>query len=284
MLWNGSTKHSSPVNRNVAAFLAIAALSMQCNACLAADSDMSMGESKQQEFATPQEAKNPPAAEPELTTADSVQDNPFPFPIWRNRTFDDANDLAGVLLRTAEGPVQIKRVLWNVEEEEGIIYVCYLAGFTREGKSVTFGSPDSCLASVSKDDFLGSAMTGSDAFIIQSFDFATDHEGYLTVANPVFKVGAAARNVRSPSDPCYKDTVRRCQNLNCNTSQCGFQLGTIGITTPRSNEGRAQLKPIIAEREPVVCRCGAGGTGVCVVVEVSSCRGTCPAGDRKSAV
>lgn len=209
------------------------------------------------------------AASAAAQTEGSDPENKFPYPIWKNRVFDDANNLAGVLLRTTEGPVQIKKLKWFANEA-GFINIGYIDGFNSDGEPVTFGSPDGCLEQVTKETFLGYAMTQSDTYI-KSFDFVTDHEGYLAVGNPVI-----ALQLLQDEDPCGIRTIRRCQSLGCNGS-CGSPIDVLllssGGSGPAINPDNEPLLPY-GTPEPIDCRCN-GTEGTCQVVNEQTCSGTC---------
>lgn len=198
----------------------------------------------------------------------AADDADFPLPIWKNRVFDDANNLAGVLLQTAQGPVQIKELKWGANQQ-GFINICYVDGYSTEGEPVTFGAPEGCLEQVSKENFLGYAMTQSDVFI-QSFDFATDHEGYLFVGNPVTSAGPPSEE----EEDCGIRHTRRCESAGCNAA-CGFTaIALVPIPTGSGPAINPDTESFLQVDEPIQCTC-SGTEGGCQVQNIQTCSGTC---------
>lgn len=197
----------------------------------------------------------------------------FPYPIWKNRVFDDANNLAGVLLRTAQGPVQIKELKWFANQA-GFINIGYLSAFNADGEPITFGSTDGCLEKVTKEAFLGTAMTQSDNDVIQSFDFVTNYEGYLAVGSPVIDQSPSS----GPADTCSVRRVRECMPIGCN-GHCGF-ANVAELSTTKGGVGPAadpDVQPFLQLPEDLECEC-YGTEGDCKVTWIEFCKGTCVSG------
>ena len=253
------------VNTTVIVLAMAAALCLVCDACVANEAQALGGAEVEQASAT--------TASGNVAGAERKPDD-FPLPIWRNRTFDDVNDLAGVLLKTSDGPVQIKELKWGVDEA-GQVYICYVSGYLAGGETVQYGVADECLDSLKKEDFLGSAMTWSDTLVIKSFELGTDYDGYLAIVDPVFKTGEAAKDA---SDVCHMETVYVCRKAGC-TGECGF--GTDGVPVSKGTIPQLHPVPLVPEQaELVMCKClGDGATGKCAVQQHRECQGTCVSGE-----
>ena len=255
------------------ALVVVAAMAVHGAACVADEPATSIRENEQQKPAALQPAQNPAPAEASQTPAAAetavaavrnVEDSGFPLPIWRTARFDDVNNLAGVLLRTEVGTVQIKQLQWGVDKE-GSIYICSVAGYTREGESVVLGSPEGCVAPASKEGFLGTAMTRSDTFV-QSFDFATDYEGYLALVDVTFEAQSTERSGSDCSVP-----VIFCVSEGC-SGVCGIVVPEVAIGRSGSELG----KPLLVLADPVECTC-TGASGHCEPRIMFICKGECPA-------
>jgi len=201
------------------------------------------------------------------------EENNFPLPIWKNKILDDPNSLGGVLLHSADGPVQIKELLWGANEE-GFINICYVEGFTAEGDPVVFGSTNGCLAQVTKDNFLGSAMTQSDKFI-ESFEFVTCYQGYLAVGNPV--IGTASPS--GPAEPCALKRIKHYRKEGC-TGTCGEPVDVFLSSPTTGGPGGIgpaidpDVNPLLLLAEDINCEC-LGNSGTCVLQWIEECAGTC---------
>jgi len=247
------------------AIAVVAALGAYCAACVADKAGRSDAAPKQQESAAANPTPRPATEITGKAAGANPREDQFPLPIWRNRSFDGVHELGGVLLHTTEGTVQIIELTWGADQN-GKIYGCFLRAFYREGEQVEFGSPEACTERIVKERFLGSAMTASDDVDVQSFNLATDHEGYLFVADVVLGVEPEGL------DTCRLSTVQTCVKKDC-TGNCGVPLEEFELLSAKNGGSQsAFVAPIV--KEPISCAC-MGGSGSCKMQWVTECTGTC---------
>jgi hypothetical protein len=242
-------------------------LAVLCSACLGAERASASGENGQSASNAPSQSQKTPPPDPQAPGDSLKSGAEFPLPIWRNRHFDDVNELAGVLLRTTEGTLQIERIQWATDEN-GLVYCTVLNAFTEGGARVEFGQVVPGSPPLTKQDFLGVAMTGSSSFALQSFDLATDAEGFLFLANPVVVEMPAKAD-----EPCGIKPIRNCRSEGC-TGECGFPVAELQLMPLKKELGVAFEAPILQDPQVLECKC-SGASGKCKVREIRECQGTC---------